>query len=88
MEEEEWVWVCGVCACWWTGAVCCAVGGACVLVRRGSGWGLCVSWERQWAGLVCWWAGAVGGACVLVGRGSGWGLCVSWEGQWVGLVRW
>ena len=52
------------------------MGGACVLVGRGSGWGLCVSWERQWVGLV------------LVGRDSGWGLCVGREGQWVGLVRW
>ena len=63
------------------------MGGACALVGRGSGWGLCVGREGQWVGLVCW-AGAVGGACVLVWRGSGWGLCVGREGQWVGLVCW
>ena len=51
------------------------MGGACALVGRGSGWGLCVGREGQWVGLV-------------LGRGSGWGLCVSWERQWVGLVCW
>ena len=48
--------------------------GVYMLVKRGSGWGLCVSGEEQWVGLA-----------LLMGRGSGWGLCVGGQGQWVGL---